>query len=119
MTSSDEERKAAEKAQAVWFLVGPGNARTLIPGISLRPYRNREAAECAGTRPSASGPPSKASSSFGAKKSIANAARGIGLPDLKIAIAHAVSGPNRNAASARGSGFPASSSGFVSAPLFF
>jgi hypothetical protein len=32
------------------------------------------------------------------------AAHGSGLADLKIAIAHAVSGPNLNAASARGSG---------------
>src|SRR5262249_8102564 len=38
-----------------------------------------------------------------AERAAAHAARGSGLADLKIAIAHAVSGPNRNAASARGS----------------
>ena len=47
------------------------------------------------------------------------AARGSRLADLKIAIAHAVSGPNRNAPSAGGSGFPASSSVLFLRRCFF
>jgi len=39
-----------------------------------------------------------------AKNAIGSAARGSGKADLKIAIAHAVSEQNQNAASARGSG---------------